>query len=65
MLPEAGVPHRHRAEVNAELEHAKAISEGLPPDVQPFAEARDTRKLDDEETKAVETAARIRTTDDE
>jgi len=48
------------AEVNAELEHGKAISEGLPPDVQPFAEARDTRKLDDEETAAVEAAAERR-----
>ncbi|HEV7146554.1 MAG TPA: YihY/virulence factor BrkB family protein [Pedococcus sp.] len=48
------------AEVNAELEHGKAISEGLPPDVQPFAEARDTRKLDDEETAAVEAAAEHR-----
>jgi membrane protein len=48
------------AEINAELEHAKAISEGLPPDVQPFAEARDTRKLDDEETRAVEAAERRR-----
>ena len=48
------------AEINAELEHAKAISEGLPPDVEPFAEARDTRKLDDEETRAVEAATRRR-----
>jgi membrane protein len=51
------------AEVNAELEHGKAIAEGLPPDVQPFAEARDTRKLDDEETRAVEAAARQRSDD--
>ena len=48
------------AEVNAELEHGKAISEGLPPDVQPFAEPRDTRKLDDEETAAVEATAERR-----
>jgi membrane protein len=46
--------------VNAELEHGKAISEGLPPDVQPFAEPRDTRKLDDEETAAVEATAERR-----
>ena len=44
------------AEINAELEHSRAIAEGLPPDVQPFAEARDTRKLDDEETREVEDA---------
>jgi membrane protein len=48
------------AEINAELEHGRAIAEGLPPDVQPFAEARDTRKLDDEETEAVEAATRRR-----
>ena len=30
------------AEVNAEVDHSKAIAEGLPPDVEPFAEARDT-----------------------
>jgi membrane protein len=48
------------AEVNAELEHGRAIAEGLPADVQPFAEARDTRKLDEEETRAVEEAERRR-----
>ena len=48
------------AEINAELEHGRAIAEGLPPDVQPFAEARDTRKLDDEETEEVEDATRRR-----
>ena len=48
------------AEVNAELEHGKAIAEGLPPDLQPFAEPRDTRKLDEEETAAVEAAAERR-----
>jgi membrane protein len=36
------------AEVNAELEHAKAIAEGLPPDVEPFAEPRDTRKMEEQ-----------------
>jgi membrane protein len=35
------------AEVNAELDHGKAIAQGLPEDVEPFAEPRDTRKLDD------------------
>ncbi len=38
------------AEVNAELDHQKAIEGGLPEDVQPFAEPRDTRKLDPEQT---------------
>lgn len=41
------------AEVNAELDHGKAIARGLAEDVQPFAEPRDTRKLDDEEKKAI------------
>jgi membrane protein len=48
------------AEINAELEHGRAIAEGLPEDVQPFAEARDTRKLDEEETRAVEEASQQR-----
>ncbi|HVX20297.1 MAG TPA: YihY/virulence factor BrkB family protein [Acidimicrobiales bacterium] len=41
------------AEVNAELDHAKAIAEGLPDDVRPFAEPRDTRKLDEHDKRAV------------
>lgn len=44
------------AEVNAELDHAKAISGGLPADVRPFAEPRDTRKMDDHDRQAVERA---------
>lgn len=48
------------AEVNAELEHGKAIAEGLPPHVQPFAQPRDTRKLDDQETQAAHAAAQQR-----
>jgi membrane protein len=51
------------AEVNAELDHSKAIAEGLPPDVEPFAEARDTRKLDDDEKRAAEATARQRSDD--
>jgi len=43
-------------EINAELDHARAIAEGLPEDVQPFAVPRDTRKLDDDEVAAVEEA---------
>jgi membrane protein len=52
------------AEINAELDHSKAIAEGLPPDAQPFAEARDTRKLDEDEKRAVEATARQRADDD-
>lgn len=37
------------AEINAELDHGKAIEGGLPEDVQPFAVPRDTRKLSREE----------------
>lgn len=48
------------AEVNAELEHGRAIAEGLPEDVEPFAEPRDTRKLDGEEKEAVEQAQAAR-----
>jgi membrane protein len=44
------------AEINAELEHGRAIADGLPEDVQPFAEPRDTRKLDDEGRAAVDHA---------
>jgi membrane protein len=33
------------AEFNAELERGRAIAGGLPPDQEPFAELRDTRKL--------------------
>jgi membrane protein len=44
------------AEINAELEHARAISSGLPEDVRPFADVRDTRKLDEEDKQAVKSA---------
>ncbi|MCW2516141.1 MAG: ribonuclease [Mycobacterium sp.] len=44
------------AEVNAELDHAKAIAQGLPEDVEPFAEPRDTRKLDDHQKHAIDQA---------
>lgn len=48
------------AEVNAELDHAKAIAQGLPEDVEPFAEPRDTRKLDDHQKEAVDQAQATR-----
>jgi membrane protein len=44
------------AEINAELEHGRAIAAGLPADVQPFVEPRDTRKLSPEDKVAVERA---------
>ncbi len=44
------------AEVNAELEHAKAIAEGLPEQVRPFAEPRDTRKLDEHDRETLRAA---------
>jgi membrane protein len=48
------------AEFNAELQRERAIRAGLPEDVEPFAEVRDDRKLDDEEKERVEEARRIR-----
>ena len=47
-------------EINAELEHQRAIAQGLPEDVEPFAEPRDTRKLSAEHRRQVDasTAAR-------
>ena len=50
------------AEVNAELDHGRAIAEGLPEDVQPFAEPRDTRKLSKGDKQAVEEAQAARNT---
>jgi membrane protein len=48
------------AEVNAEIQRERAIRAGLPEDVEPFAELRDTRKLDDPQKRQVEHAARVR-----
>ncbi len=48
------------AEVNAELDHARAIAEGMPEHVQPFAEPRDTRKLNDHDRNAVAEAQAAR-----
>ena len=47
-------------ELNAEFEHARAIADGLPEDVRPFAEPRDTRKLDERDRQAVEKAQATR-----
>jgi membrane protein len=54
------------AEFNAETQRERAVRAGLPEDVEPFGELRDTRKLDDREKERVEQAdqARQRTTRD-
>ncbi len=48
------------AEFNAEVEHQRAIDAGLPEQVEPFVDVRDTRKLDDDERTRVELAAEQR-----
>jgi membrane protein len=48
------------AEFNAETQRERAIRAGLPDDLEPFAELRDTRKLDDAEKERVEHAQRTR-----
>jgi len=48
------------AEFDAELEHERALREGLDDQQQPFAIARDTRKLDDDERRAAERTRRTR-----
>jgi membrane protein len=48
------------AEFNAEAQRERAIRAGLPEDVEPFAEPRDTRKLDAPEKHRVERARRTR-----
>jgi membrane protein len=48
------------AEFNAELQRERAIEAGLPDHVEPFADVRDDRKLDDREKERVAEAARIR-----
>ena len=42
------------AEFDAELEHERALREGLDREQQPFAIARDTRKLDEDDRRAAE-----------
>jgi membrane protein len=48
------------AEFNAETQRERAIRTGVPDDLEPFAELRDTRKLDDPEKQRVEKAERTR-----
>jgi membrane protein len=50
------------AEFNAETQRQRAIEAGLPDDVEPFAELRDTRKLDGAQTERVEHADQARQT---
>jgi membrane protein len=48
------------AEFNAETQRELAIRAGMPADLQPFAELRDTRKLDDPQREAAEHADAVR-----
>jgi membrane protein len=48
------------AEFNAEAQRERAIRAGLPEDLEPFAELRDTRKLSDPQKRRVEQAQRAR-----
>ena len=48
------------AEFNAETQRERLLQAGLPEDVEPFGDLRDTRKLDDREKERVAEAARIR-----
>ena len=48
------------AEFNAETQRQRAIEAGMPEHLEPFAELRDTRKLDVPEKRKAEEAERIR-----
>jgi membrane protein len=48
------------AEFNAETQRERAIRDGLPEDLEPFAELRDTRKLDEPERRRAEQAQSTR-----
>ncbi|MGO4598894.1 YihY/virulence factor BrkB family protein [Terrabacter sp. 2RAF25] len=48
------------AEVNAELDRGRAIAAGVPEDLEPFAEPRDTRSMTDLDKQAVVEAAERR-----
>ena len=48
------------AEVNAELDRARAIAEGVPEDLEPFAQPRDTRAMAEVDQRAVAEAAERR-----
>ncbi|MDT4925552.1 MAG: rane protein [Pseudonocardiales bacterium] len=48
------------AEFNAETQRQRAIQAGMPADLEPFAELRDTRKLDAPDKRQAEEADRVR-----
>jgi len=48
------------AEFDAELEHERALREGVDDGQEPFAVPKDTRKLDDEQTRAAERTRAVR-----
>jgi membrane protein len=48
------------AELNAQIEHERAIQAGLPADAEPFVVPRDTRRLDDHATARAEHTSHIR-----
>jgi membrane protein len=48
------------AEFNAETQRERAIRGGMPADLEPFAELRDTRKLDDPQRQEAAHAAEVR-----
>jgi membrane protein len=48
------------AEFNAESQRQRAMEAGLPEDLEPFAELRDTRKLNENQTRRAEEADRTR-----
>ncbi|HEY3633401.1 MAG TPA: hypothetical protein VGL21_21055, partial [Jatrophihabitantaceae bacterium] len=48
------------AEFNAQSERQHLVEAGLPEDVEPFVEPRDTRKLSEPDAERVEEAVRTR-----
>jgi membrane protein len=48
------------AELDAEIDRERAIRQGVPADLEPFAVPRDTTKLDDEQTERAEALQRHR-----
>lgn len=50
-------------EINAGLEHTRAVAAGMPEDARPFVEPRDTRKLSGEDRRAAERASLLRRAD--
>jgi membrane protein len=47
-------------ELDAELEHERAIHAGVPADAEPFAVPKDTRKIDDDDTRRIDETVRVR-----